>query len=81
MKKRDELLDKTMRIIRRAKTARRRRFWWAAICIAGMITAILMLGLQFTDTRLESTSWIKVVAGCGVFWFSIYGLKIILKIK
>ena len=81
MKKRDELFDRTMRIIRRANAARRRRFWWSAICIAGMITAILILGLQFTDGKLESTSWIKVVAGCCVFWFSIYGLKIILKVK
>lgn len=46
-----------------------------------ILTGIGIVGIEFTNTKLEATSWIKIVAGCCVFWFSIYGIKIILRIK
>ena len=62
----------------------RRQFLDHMKSIVFMITilvAILIVGLEFTDSKLESTSWVKIIAGCCVFWFSVYGIKIILKIK
>ncbi|MHB8871649.1 MAG: hypothetical protein ACYC5G_04305 [Candidatus Doudnabacteria bacterium] len=65
-------------------SAERQQFLERTFSIVFMITilaAILIIGLEFTDSKLESTSWVKVIAGCLVFWFSVYGIKIILKIK
>lgn len=65
-------------------SAKRQQFFERIISIVFMITilaTILIVGLEFTNSKLESTSWVKVVAGCCVFWFSVYGIKIILKVK
>ncbi|MDQ7818739.1 MAG: hypothetical protein RDU14_17060 [Melioribacteraceae bacterium] len=72
------------RAVYQRKQLKRKQLLERILSIVFMITilaAILIVGLEFTSTKLESTSWVKVVAGCCVFWFSIYGLKIILKVK
>lgn len=46
-----------------------------------LLVGLTIIGFQFTSTRLETESWIRVIAGCGICWYSIYGIKIILKIK
>jgi len=46
-----------------------------------MLVGITIIGFEFTSTKIENESWIRVVAGCAVCWFSVYGMKIILKIK
>lgn len=46
-----------------------------------MLIGICLLGMEFTNNKIESESWLKLVSGLGVCWFSLYGMKIILKIK
>jgi hypothetical protein len=46
-----------------------------------LFVGIGIVGSEFTNNKIESASWIKIVSGSGVFWFSVYSLKIILKIK
>lgn len=66
------------------KNLERKQFIERLIAVAFMVFMLLgiyLLGMEFTNTRIESESWLKVIAGLGVCWFSIYGMKIILKIK
>lgn len=66
------------------KNLERKQFVERLIAVAFMVfmlVGIYLLGMEFTNNKIESESWLKLVAGLGVCWFSIYGMKIILKIK
>lgn len=63
------------------QTRQRRRFFWTLFFLIFLVVSVYLLGLEFINTEVEKESWLKITAGIAGCTFTIYGLKIILKLK
>lgn len=54
---------------------------WVIFFMIFFIVSIYLLGLEYTNTEIQEESWLRTSAGIAGCIFTLYGLRLILRIK